>query len=52
MDTPLIPEAIRISLHTVNGPVTTTYESYQIKLALDDITQYLKDGKSFTVEQS
>ena len=48
----LIPEAIRVILHTDNGDVVTVYESYQIKLALDDVTQYLKDGKSFSVEQS
>jgi len=52
MNAPLIPEAIRVSLLTIHGPVTTTFESYQIKLALDLVSTYLKDGKSFTVDQS
>lgn len=43
---------IQVILHTINGDVTTTYDSDLLTHALSLIRQYAVDGKSFSVNQT
>lgn len=43
--------AITVILHTINGDVRTTFAPGQEVLAVECVTQYTLDGKSFSVEQ-
>lgn len=41
---------ITLILHTANGDVRTAYQSNQLELLYQDIAEYIKEKKMFTVE--
>jgi len=42
---------VRVILHTVNGDVVTAFRAECKKAIEDTIAEYLRDGKTFTIEQ-